>query len=260
MTYVWAVSSSGTQCCFGFHVSWTSIKSVTLEMKCWAERLPWQLFIQFIPVQFSRSAGARSVFSGPDNFNLSSFKTMNSSPSHIQSKTALAIWWIWNLKLFIANCFGKKKNVGTIVFASLERPLQHHTSSYLQQHLIKASCFALIWVQHIALWPGSLGLHPSLSLTPDRPWQGLLIRYVRSPRAGFFFLIFFINLFGCTRSVVSHGIWSWSMWDLGPWPTIGKPRPPVLGAWSLSHWTSGKSLVLGSERSILSHQSVWSKT
>ena len=27
------------------------------------------------------------------------------------------------------------------------------------------------------------------------------------------------------------------MWDLVPWPGI-KPRPPALGAWSLSHWTA----------------------
>lgn len=31
------------------------------------------------------------TFSGPDKFNLSSFKKINSSPSHIQSKTALGI-------------------------------------------------------------------------------------------------------------------------------------------------------------------------
>ena len=27
------------------------------------------------------------------------------------------------------------------------------------------------------------------------------------------------------------------MWDLVPWPE-SKPRPPALGAWSLSHWTT----------------------
>ena len=27
------------------------------------------------------------------------------------------------------------------------------------------------------------------------------------------------------------------MWDLVPWPGI-EPRPPALGAWSLSHWTT----------------------
>ena len=30
---------------------------------------------------------------------------------------------------------------------------------------------------------------------------------------------------------------SCSMWDLVPWPGI-EPRPPTLGAWSLSHWTT----------------------
>ena len=27
------------------------------------------------------------------------------------------------------------------------------------------------------------------------------------------------------------------MWDLVPWPGV-KPRPPALGTWSLSHWTT----------------------
>ena len=30
---------------------------------------------------------------------------------------------------------------------------------------------------------------------------------------------------------------SCGMWDLPPWPGI-KPRPPALGAWRLSHWTT----------------------
>ena len=30
---------------------------------------------------------------------------------------------------------------------------------------------------------------------------------------------------------------SCSMWDLVPWPGI-KPRPPALGTWSLTHWTT----------------------
>ena len=29
------------------------------------------------------------------------------------------------------------------------------------------------------------------------------------------------------------------MRDLFPWPAI-KPRPPVLGAWSFCHWTTGE--------------------
>ena len=37
--------------------------------------------------------------------------------------------------------------------------------------------------------------------------------------------------------VGAFGIFSWSMWDLVPWPGI-EPGPPALGAWSLSHWTS----------------------
>ena len=38
--------------------------------------------------------------------------------------------------------------------------------------------------------------------------------------------------------ILSSGMstFSYSMWDLVPWPRI-KPRPPALGACSLSHWT-----------------------
>ena len=37
------------------------------------------------------------------------------------------------------------------------------------------------------------------------------------------------------------GFFSSSMWDLVPLLGI-EPRPPALGVWSLSHWTTGKSL------------------
>ena len=36
---------------------------------------------------------------------------------------------------------------------------------------------------------------------------------------------------------------SCSMWDLVSWPGI-EPRPPVLGVWNLSHWTTRKVPVL----------------
>ena len=35
----------------------------------------------------------------------------------------------------------------------------------------------------------------------------------------------------CEMQILSHGVW-----DLVPWPGI-EPKPPVLGARSLSHWT-----------------------
>ena len=52
------------------------------------------------------------------------------------------------------------------------------------------------------------------------------------------FLIF-ISLFGCAS--LSWGMLDFQsslpMWDLVPWLEI-KPRPPALGVWSLSHWTT----------------------
>ena len=40
-------------------------------------------------------------------------------------------------------------------------------------------------------------------------------------------------------SIFSHGMWTLGcgMWDLVPRPEI-EPRPPALGAQSLSHWTT----------------------
>ena len=52
----------------------------------------------------------------------------------------------------------------------------------------------------------------------------------------FFFNIYFIYLamlgLSCSMRILSCG-----MWDLVPSPGI-KPRPSVLGAWSLNHWTT----------------------
>ena len=65
------------------------------------------------------------------------------------------------------------------------------------------------------------------------------------------FLSFLILLdwFSCAWSQMQHkgffifvvacGIFSSGMWDLVPSPGM-KPRPCALGAWSLSHWTTGK--------------------
>ena len=39
-------------------------------------------------------------------------------------------------------------------------------------------------------------------------------------------------IFSCCLGTLSCG-----MWDLVPWPRVD-PRPPALGAWSPSHWTT----------------------
>ena len=53
-----------------------------------------------------------------------------------------------------------------------------------------------------------------------------------------------VGSFVVACGIFSCGMWaacelSWGMWDLVPWQEI-KPGPPVLGAWSLSHWTTNK--------------------
>ena len=41
----------------------------------------------------------------------------------------------------------------------------------------------------------------------------------------------------CRIFIAACRIFSYSMWNLVPWLGI-EPNPPVLGAWSLSHWTT----------------------
>ena len=76
----------------------------------------------------------------------------------------------------------------------------------------------------------------------------LFVRVIFSPQWNTFLLfnIFWIFIFIWLLQVfvIAHGIFSCCMqtlscgtWDLDPRPGI-KPRPPALGALSLSHWTS----------------------
>ena len=70
-----------------------------------------------------------------------------------------------------------------------------------------------------------------LLLTTRKSW--LIIDFLKN-------IYLFICLFWVL--VVEHGISSCSLWDLVSWPGI-QPRPPALGAQSLSHWTTRKSLI-----------------
>ena len=75
-----------------------------------------------------------------------------------------------------------------------------------------------------------------------RSWS--LIKACDGPSVISFFFIF-IYLFGCPGSwvapyrifVAARGIFSCGMWDLVPHPGT-EPRPPELGARSLTHWTT----------------------
>ena len=42
---------------------------------------------------------------------------------------------------------------------------------------------------------------------------------------------------GSLVAACEHLTNTWGMWDLVPWPGM-EPRPPALGAWGLSHWTT----------------------
>ena len=62
-----------------------------------------------------------------------------------------------------------------------------------------------------------------------------------------FIWLFRVLVAACRIFVVVYGIFScvlWTlscgMWDLVPWSGI-EPGSPALGAWSISHWTPGKS-------------------
>ena len=85
--------------------------------------------------------------------------------------------------------------------------------------------------------------------------KGDMVKFLRMMDMSIFF--FNIYLFGCTSLqlhtgsqifVTASGIFSCSVrtlscgiWDLVPWPGI-KPKPPALGARSLSHWTTREVL------------------
>ena len=60
-----------------------------------------------------------------------------------------------------------------------------------------------------------------------------------------FYVYVFLFLFWLHQVLVAAGgafsLDVCSMCDLVPWPGI-EPRPPALGAWSLSHWTTGEVL------------------
>ena len=61
------------------------------------------------------------------------------------------------------------------------------------------------------------------------------------PLSFFLTAVFLKSLFTwlCQVLVVARIIFICSTWDLVLWPGI-EPRPSVLGAWSLSHWTTRK--------------------
>jgi hypothetical protein len=75
MIYVWALSSSGTQCCLGF-----KFPGPTSNLSPWRWVLSKGVALATLHYK---------IWNGPDNF-LSSFKKINSSPNHIQNKTAFA--------------------------------------------------------------------------------------------------------------------------------------------------------------------------
>ena len=55
----------------------------------------------------------------------------------------------------------------------------------------------------------------------------------------YLFWLCWVVVSACGIFLLRCSIWTCScgMWDLVPWPGI-EPKPPVLGAWSLSHWTT----------------------
>ena len=57
----------------------------------------------------------------------------------------------------------------------------------------------------------------------------------------FFFFSIYLFIWLHQGLVAACEIFSCSMQDLVPWPQI-KPRPPALGAWSLSHWATKELL------------------
>ena len=85
---------------------------------------------------------------------------------------------------------------------------------------------------------GDLGI--DISVCPFPQPTLTLVRVDSFFLKNYLFIWLYPVLFG-TPAHTNWGIWtlSSSLWDLVPWPGI-EPRPPALGAWSLSHWTTGE--------------------
>ena len=85
---------------------------------------------------------------------------------------------------------------------------------------------------------GDLGI--DISVCPFPQPTLTLVRVDSFFLKNYLFIWLYLVLFG-TPAHTNWGIWtlSSSLWDLVPWPGI-EPRPPALGAWSLSHWTTGE--------------------
>ena len=102
-------------------------------------------------------------------------------------------------------------------------------------------------VSHFTTSRGSAASHVS-NQPPHFPIHVIFFLLCSLSLLIFVYLFLFIWL--CHILAIAHEILDLccimqdlGMWDLVPWPGI-KPRPPALWAWSLSHWTPGKFLLL----------------
>lgn len=71
----------------------------------------WSIEQRGCPSNPSLQDAGTFSFQWVTQFYVSSFRMIHSLPSHIENKTVLVIWWIWNSKLFIANRF-ETNNLG----------------------------------------------------------------------------------------------------------------------------------------------------
>ena len=95
------------------------------------------------------------------------------------------------------------------------------------------TCLPHICVTHwttLYIWP------PSLAPGPQNCHVSGLLIYPSAHDTWKSFFFFFFKDYLLLFILSSQGL-SCNMWDLVPWPGV-EPRPPALGAWSLSHWST----------------------
>ena len=103
----------------------------------------------------------------------------------------------------------------------------------------------------MSYWWADSGTHKkvsfSISLLPFFIFSSLNTYLFIYLAAGFLLAALGVLIFVVACGIFSPGLWtlSWSLWDLVPWPRR-EPRPPALGALSLSHWTTIEVPKLGS--------------
>ena len=95
--------------------------------------------------------------------------------------------------------------------------------------------FVGLFLNHLITGDAHFSFCPNIGFLDELPsaiqFRKTLLKKKKKPHSLFLFIWLHWVL------VAAYKIFSCGMWGLIPWPGI-EPRCPVLGAWSVSHWTT----------------------